>query len=106
MAKGTSPPSPSSASSLLLDELFGAEDPRFLEEVLASTAARKLKALAERWYGDARPFARNALYRYIDDGCDRPSHRPLVKAMFKLAQAAEDDETMGHFLVAFDRLVQ
>ena len=91
-----------SASSLLLDELYDAGDPRFLDEVLASTAARKLRALADRRYGDARPFAREALLRYLDDGCDWPHHRPLVKALFKLAEMAADDEAMGHFLVAFD----
>jgi hypothetical protein len=93
-------------SSLLLDAYFEAADDRFLDEVLASTADKKLKALAPRWYRDARPFARRALLRYIDDGCDRHHHRPLVKALFKLAEAASDHEAMGHFLVAFDRLVQ
>lgn len=94
------------ASSLLLDEHFAAGDPRFLDEIFASTAAKKLKALAERWYADRRPFAREALLRYVDDGCDRPHHRPLVKALFKLAERAGDDEVMGHFLVAFDRFIK
>lgn len=92
------------ASSLLLDEHFASGDDRFLDEVLASTAAKRLKSLAQRWYEDARPFAREALLRYIDDGCDRPHHRALVKRLFKLADAAADDEAMGHFMVAFDRL--
>jgi hypothetical protein len=95
-----------SASSLLLDAYFEAGDERFVDEVLASIAGKKLRGLADRWYGDARPFARRALLRYIDDGCDRPHHRPLVKALFKLAELAGDDEAMGHFLVAFDRLVR
>ncbi len=95
-----------SASSLLLDEHFEAGDDRFVDEVLSSAAGKKLKALADRWYGDGRPFARRALLRYLDDGCDRPHHRPLVKALFKLAEMAGDDEAMGHFMVAFDRLVQ
>lgn len=94
------------ASSLLLDEHFAAGDPRFFDEVIASTAARKLKALAGRWYEDRRPFAREALLRYIDDGCDRAHHRALVKGLFKLAERAGDDEAMAHFLVAFDRLVK
>jgi hypothetical protein len=94
------------ASSLLLDQLYEAGDERFVDEVLASTAAKKLKALADRWYGDARPFARRGLLRYVDDGCDRPHHRPLVKALFKLAEMAGDDELMGHFMAAFDRLVR
>lgn len=94
------------ASELLLDEHFEAGDDRFVDEVLASTAGRKLKALAPRWYADSRPFARRALLRYIDDGCDRPHHRALVKSLYKLAEAAEDDEALGHFMVAFDRLVR
>lgn len=94
------------ASSLLLDEHFAAADARFVDEVLASTSGKRLKALAKRWYEDRRPFAREGLLRYIDDGCDRPEHRPLVKALFKMAEAAGDDEAMGHFLVAFDRLIK
>jgi hypothetical protein len=93
-------------SSLLLDEHFAAGDLRFVDEVLASTSAKRLKALAERWYTDGRPFAREALHLYIDDGCDRPHHRPLVKALFKRAEADGDDVTMVRFLVAFDRLIK
>ena len=93
------------ASALLMDEYYEAADDRFLAEILASTAAKKLKAFGERWYKDARPFARGALLAYIDDGCDRPHHRPLVKAIFKLAEKAGDDEAMGRFMVAFDRMM-
>ena len=95
-----------SSSTLFLDEAFAAGDDRFFDALVESTAARKLKTLADPWYGDVRPFARRMLHRYVDDGCDRPQHRPLVKTLFKLAELNEDDETMGHFLVAFDRLVK
>ncbi|NMO13795.1 hypothetical protein HPC49_01965 [Pyxidicoccus fallax] len=95
-----------SASTLLLEEYYATGDARFVEELFRSRSERKLQAFAERWYGDARPFARQALLRYIDDGCDRPGHRALVKALFKRAEAKEDDEVMGHFLVAFDRLAR
>ncbi|MBZ4422585.1 hypothetical protein [Myxococcus sp. RHSTA-1-4] len=95
-----------SASALLLDEYFATGDARFLEELFRSRSEKKLKSLAERWYGDERPFARQALLGYIDDGCDRPGHRALVKALFKRAEARGDDEAMGHFLVAFDRLAR
>ncbi|EYF06430.1 hypothetical protein [Chondromyces apiculatus] len=93
------------ASVLLLEEHFEAGDERFVEEVLASRAAKRLKALGPRWAADARPGIRRALLRYIDDGCDRPFHRPLVKALFKHAERLGDDEAMGHFLVAFDRFL-
>ncbi|APR88034.1 hypothetical protein A7982_13383 [Minicystis rosea] len=93
-------------SALLIDEYFDAADERFVDELLSSTNGKKLKNLAARWYRDGRPFARRALLRYIDDGCDRPHHRPLVKALFKLAEKANDDEAIGHFMAAFDRLVR
>lgn len=90
-------------SALLVDEYFAAGDERFLDEVLHLESASKLATLGERWYRDARPFARRMLLRYVDDGCDRPGHRVLVKCLFKLAEVASDDECMVHFLVAFDR---
>lgn len=96
----------STSSKLLLDEYFDAGDERFVDEVLALDAGKKLKALADRWYRDARPFARRTLLLYIDDGCDKPHHRALVKALFKLAEKANDDEAMAHFMVSFDRWVQ
>jgi hypothetical protein len=91
-------------SSLLLDETFAAEDERFLAELLAFTADKRLQAWAAKLTDDKRPFARRMLVAYIDDGCDRDHHRPLVKRTFKLAEKAKDDELMGHFMVAFDRL--
>jgi hypothetical protein len=95
---------PESPSSLMLDEHFGCGDDRFLGEVLASASAARLAALAERWAKDERPWARRMLLAYLDDGCDRPHHKPLVKRLFKHAEAAGDDEAMAHFLAAFDRL--
>ncbi|HVY46142.1 MAG TPA: hypothetical protein VHB21_09695, partial [Minicystis sp.] len=93
-------------STLLLDEYFEREDPRFLDELYASKAEKKLQALGARWASDARPFARAALLSYIDDGCDRPHHRPLVKKLFKELEQKGDDEALAHFAVAFDRLVR
>jgi len=100
----TKTPSDSGSSTLLLSEYFDAGDERFLPELIASNAARKLQVFGPRWYADKRRFAREALLAYIDDGCDRPHHRPLVKKLFKHAESAGDDEAMAHFLVAFDRI--
>lgn len=94
------------ASTLLLDEFFGSGDGRFLGELLACRVPNKLKNLAGPLYADPRPFAREAVLAYVDDGCDRRGHRPFVKALFKLAELREDDELMGRFLVAFDRLAR
>ncbi len=100
----TKTPADTGSSTLLLSEYFDAGDERFLSELYASNAARKLQVFGPRWSADKRRFARDALLAYIDDGCDRPHHRPLVKKLFKHAEAAGDDEAMAHFLVAFDRI--
>lgn len=92
------------SSTLLLTEYFDTGDERFYETLLASTAARKLQVFAPRWYMDKRKFARDALIRYIDDGCDRPHHRPVVKKIFKHAEAANDHEVMAHFFLVLDRM--
>jgi hypothetical protein len=91
-------------SVLLAEEYFASGDERFLGELLRSGGASKLASLAERWYADARPFARKMLLAYVDDGCDRPDHKALVKRLFKLAEKKADDEAMGHFMMAFDSL--
>jgi len=92
-------------SMMLVEEYLKAGDERFVEELLRMrTQGASLKKLAEPWLADKRPFARRALLAYIDDGCDRPDHKALVKQLFKRAEAAGDDEVMAHFLVAFDGL--
>lgn len=93
-------------STILLDEFFERGDDRFGAELRRTTAAAKLGALAARWYRDPRPWARAQLLAYLDDGCDRPHHKQLVKQLFKLAEAAGDDLAMAGFLVAFDRLTR
>jgi hypothetical protein len=93
-------------SSLMLDELFAAGDPRFVDEVLACDSDKKLATLADRWFSDPRPEMRRGLLAYVDDGCDRFGHKPLVKRLFKKAEAASDDELLGRFMVAFDRFVR
>jgi hypothetical protein len=91
-------------SSLLCDEYFEAGDDRFLQELLRFDREKQLGSWADKMYNDKRPFARRVVLAYIDDGCDRDHHRMLVKKLFKRAEAAKDDEAMGHFMVAFDRL--
>lgn len=99
--RGDERPAP---SLLWIEEAFAAEDDRFLAELLRVPRVEKLGAWASRWLEDKRPFARQALFGYVDDGCDRPFHKALVKKLYKGAEAAADDELMAHFLVAFDRL--
>ncbi|UJR78275.1 hypothetical protein [Sandaracinus amylolyticus] len=116
-------------SMLLLEELFAQEDPRFLAEIVAFRqpaettkqgqgkhtwelpkrrgpfAATRLGALGEKWARDTRPWARHMLLRWIDETAGgAPGQRPLVKHVFKSAEAAGDAEVIAAFLVAFDRL--
>lgn len=94
------------SSSLLLDELLEAGDVRVLPELLGSRAQKKLAGVAQKLLTDPRPFAREVLRGYIEDGCDRPGHRVFVKTVFKAAEKNNDVELMGRFAVAFDRLVK
>lgn len=100
------PPPEPVGSALLMEAYFSAADARFVPELLRVTAAGTLAALAERWHADPRPWARQALLAYIDEGCARPAHRALVKRLFKIAEKLADDEAMAHFLVAFDGFEQ
>ncbi|MDP2276509.1 MAG: hypothetical protein Q8K32_37570 [Archangium sp.] len=95
-----------SSSSLLLDEFLEAGDARALPELLGSRAQKKLAGVGQALFTETRPFARKLLEGYIADGCDRPGHRVFVKTLFKLAEKANDTELLGHFAVAFDRLVK
>lgn len=94
------------SSSLLLDELLDAGDVRVLPELLGLRTQKRLASIAQRLFTETRPFARQVLLGYVDDGCDRPGHRVFVKTLFKAAEKANDLELLGRFAVAFDRLVR
>lgn len=91
-------------SILLLETWLDERSPRMLAELRAATDTSALKGFARKWARSRSPFARQTLRDYIADGCDQAGHRPLVKALFKACEAADDAEAMGWFLVAFDRL--
>ena len=56
--------------------------------------------------GPAQPWAREQILGYLALPLDCPGHHPVVKRLFKHAEAARDHELMAAFLVAFDRLVR
>jgi hypothetical protein len=93
-------------SSLLVDDSFAAEDDQFVDRVRMITAPRYLAALADRWKKDPRPWARRQIFKYVALPMDRAGHHPVVKRLFKQAEANKDDDLMAAFLVAFDRLVR
>lgn len=110
MANVVAPAQP--PSHMLVEQGFAAGTEAFLDELLrARWSGSKpdqalLYRLAARWYRDPRPAMREMLERYVDDGCDRPYQRLLVKALYRLAVAAHDDALVGRFMVSFDRFLQ
>jgi hypothetical protein len=96
----------SQISSLLVDELFAAEDDQFVDRVRMMTAPKYLAALADRWKKDPRPWARRQIFTYLALPLDRAGHHPLVKRLFKHAEAGGDHELTAAFVVAFDRLIR
>jgi hypothetical protein len=95
-----------SGSTILMDEYYGCEDPRFLEELRAVNSGGKLAGLADRWTKDRRPWAREQLFAYVDLPMNCQGHHVLVKRIFKYAEEKQDDEMMAAFLSAFDRIVR
>ncbi|MFO0967643.1 MAG: hypothetical protein U0793_18945 [Gemmataceae bacterium] len=90
----------------LAEEMFARGDPAFVDELRRVHFASRLGDFAARWFGDTRPFARNALQTYLSQPLNCYRHEPLVKRLFKLAERAGDDDVMGMFLVAFDRTIR
>jgi hypothetical protein len=88
------------------EELLERGDPQFVREVRRLTDAERLGNFAPRWYADRRPAARQLLFTYLDQPLNAFRHEALVKRLFKLAEAAGDDEVMARFLVLFDRSVR
>src|SRR6476469_9928099 len=90
----------------LAEELFARGDAGFVDELRRVHFADRLGDFAPRWYESPQPFARQALFDYLAWPLNAYRHEPLVKRLFKRAEAAGDDELMGAFLVAFDRTVR
>jgi hypothetical protein len=90
----------------LAEELFARGDAGFVDELRRVHYADRLGDFAARWLTDGRPFARAALLDYLSRPLNCYRHEPLVKRLFKRAEAAGDDELMGAFLAAFDRTIR
>jgi len=99
-------PSANQPSTVLVDESFASADDRFVALVREVMSPTYLAALADRWKKDPRPWARRQIFNYFAQPLDRPGHHPLVKRLFKQAEANNDHELMAAFLVALDRLVR
>jgi hypothetical protein len=96
----------SGKSMLVLEELLERGDPAFVDELRAFDDADRLATFAAKWYADRNPSARRLLLEYLDRPLNAGRHEPLVKRLFKRAEAAADDVVMARFLVLFDRSVR
>lgn len=99
-------PSPENGSWPLVQDLFDRGDPAFVDEVRRFHDPDVVGPFAAVWYADRRPTSRRLLLDYLDKPLNAPRHEPLIKRLFKLAEAAGDDEVMGRFMVLFDRAVR
>ncbi len=77
-----------------------------MDELRRIHDAERLGAFAAKWYADSRPASRRLLKQYLARPLNAYRHEALFKRLFKLAERAEDDELMAHFLAALDRSVR
>jgi hypothetical protein len=91
---------------LVLEEMLERGDPAFVESLRSFHDPVALAVFAPRWFADSRPASRRLLLEYLDRPLNAYRHDPLVKRLFKHAEAARDDELMAWFLVLFDRSIR
>lgn len=93
-------------SKLLLDECFSAADDRFLSEWIKFRSPEVITAYLQQWLMDSRPWARQQVVNYLAMDLNFPGHELFVKRAYRHFETARDHEMLGHFMVAFDRLVR
>ncbi len=93
-------------STIVLEEYFNTQNQYFLSVLRSVKSSKFLKAFSERWKQDPRPWAREQLIQYLGMPFTVMGHHPLVKNLFKHAEARQDDELMGLFMLAFDRTIR
>ena len=93
-------------TTLLVEELFSAQDPRFLSSLAEICSAKAIAPFATRWSKDPRDWAREQKLAYFAQPLTKAGHQPVVKRLFRQAITAGDDELVAHCMVAFDRLIR
>ena len=101
MSTASTPP-----STLMLEECFAAADDRFLDEWVKFHSPAILVPLMKRWLADDRPWARRQLTAYLNRDLNFSGHEVFVKRVYRHFEAARDHVMLGHFMVAFDRMVR
>ncbi|QJX00149.1 hypothetical protein [Frigoriglobus tundricola] len=100
------PPSNSDPNWDRTVRMFQAGAPEFVDAVRLRVNGAVLAPFAETWYTDPRVEAKRLLFAYLERPFNSPRHEPLVKRIFKFAEAAGDDAVMARFLVGFDRTIR
>lgn len=92
--------------AMVVEEALASGDSRFVELIRGCEDGKGLARIVERWKKDFRPWAREQIFAYLTEPMNRPNHHVVVKRLFKHAYVNGDDEVVGAFMVAFDRLVE
>ena len=106
MARDRKAPNPNDAAWARAERAFQLGSPEFVEVVRAVADAKRLATFAEAWYTESRIEAKRLLFAYLERPFNSPRHEPLVKRLFKFADAAGDDAVMARFLAGFDRTIR
>ena len=94
----------SAPSLLIIQHLLDHEDPTALSVLRCFRNGKELKILATKIFKDPRPWARQLLKDYLQQGLLCLDHPPFIKNLYKMAEAAQDWELLLAFSSAFDRL--
>ena len=97
---------PSPGSWLRVEELIENGDPEFVKELRRIHDADRLGSFAKVFYNDTRTASRRLLLLYLRTPFNAFRHEALLKRLFKLAEAAKDDEVMACFMVGLDRSIR
>ncbi len=106
MARDRKPPSNNNTNWDRALRMFQAGEPEFVDAVRLCVNADALATFADTWWKDTRIEAKRLLFGYLERPLNSPRHEPLVKRIFKFAEAAGDDAVMARFLVGFDRTIR
>lgn len=93
-------------AKLSYESLFEAQDAGFVEALRAESDMPRLAKFVARWMADGRAWAHDQMFRYLDLPWDSPGHQPVIKRLFKWAEAQQNDELMAAFATGCDRLVR
>lgn len=90
----------------MLDELFVARDPGFVDAFRLFHSPNLLQTFVARWKQTPGDWAREQVGVYFDRPLDAPGHEVVVKRLFKHYEEKADDEAVAWCMVGFDRLVR